>query len=174
MQEATQEKCPHCGASMKMYWHRLTPGIIRALIKARSHVYTTGQNQFHLYKDLTGEHKLTTAEQMNWTKLRFHGLVAKCTTDGERDAGYWLITSRGFKFLRGEIQIPIKVQTFRNRVTDHADQLVTITQVMGSTPYFEKRDQFDYEFYPVTLPEPTPEAMPIPVEFDEKGQGMLV
>lgn len=169
--ENEHTKCPHCGASMKMYWHRLTPGIIKALIKARSHVYRTGINRFHLYDDLVGDTELTTTEQMNWTKLRFHGLVAKSRKDGAIESGYWLITSRGFQFLRGDIAIPKRVQTFRNKVVDHDPDRVDIGQVIGTTPYFERRDQFDYDY---ATTQHTEEIMPTPVTFDEEGQGMLI
>lgn len=132
------EKCPHCGASMKKFWHRLTPGMTNALIKAYTYVSSVGENKFHLYNDLIGEYKLTTTEQMNWTKLRFHGLVAKYRENGEWVRGYWVITSRGSDYLKGNIQIPVKVQTFRNKVVDHDTELVTVTDVMRSVPYWQK------------------------------------
>lgn len=131
------EYCDHCGAALKSYWHALTPGIIRALIKALNVVRERNKNEFHLYDDLTGSNKLTTTEQMNWTKLRFHGLVAKVKENGEWKRGYWLITKRGGEFLRAKVEIPKKVQTFRNKVVDHSTELVTIRDVIDSTEYWQ-------------------------------------
>src|ERR1035441_5888882 len=99
------ERCPHCGASMTVYEHALTPGLVNALFKAVQFVHRQNRNYFHLQKDLD----LTKSEFTNFQKLRFHALVAK--TD---DPGYWLITARGGEFLRGEVAVPRTVRTFRN------------------------------------------------------------
>jgi len=138
------EYCEHCGASLKKYWHRLTPGMVRALIKANRFVASVKNNKFHLYNDLTEENKLTTVEQMNWTKLRFHGLVAKVKTNGDWERGYWLITRRGGQFLKSEISVPVQVQTFRNKVIGHSVEQVLIKDVIKNLPYFDKSFDFDY------------------------------
>jgi hypothetical protein len=132
--------CEHCGASLKKFWHRLTPGLVRALIKFRRAVHEKNRNSLHLYQDLTGENQLTTAEQMNWTKLRFHGLVAKA-----KEEKHWLITKRGAQFLNGEIEVPKRVQTFRNRVVAHDAEMVFIKNVIGEVPYFESRQDFEFD-----------------------------
>lgn len=136
--------CETCGAGLKKYWHRVTPGMVKTLIKARRHVDASQKNEFHLYKDLTGDNALTTVEQMNWTKLRFHGLVAKVKRNGEWEYGYWLITKRGGQFLKGEIAIPHRVQTFRNKVVAHDSTLVYIKDVIGEMPYFDNNIEFEY------------------------------
>ena len=122
----------------------MTPGMTQALIKARRHVTQTNSNEFHLYNDLTGENALTTVEQMNWTKLRFHGLVAKVKKNGSWKHGYWLITKRGGEFLNGQLAIPHRVQTFRNKVVAHDSQLVFIKDVIGEKPNFDS--EFDFEY----------------------------
>lgn len=131
------EKCPCCGAKLEKYTQKLTPGLVKTLAKVYKYVADGHANDFHLYKDLKGEYELSTAEQMNWTKLRFHGLVAKIKNGSERKLGYWCITSRGKDFLLGKIMIPSFVITFRNKIDDRSTELVDISDVMKKHPYWQ-------------------------------------
>lgn len=133
------EHCPTCGHSMKAYFHTLTPGLVSVLITAIEFVHASGKNQFHLQDDL----HLSVNAFCNVTKLRFHALIAK--VDGK--PGFWLITARGGRFLRGEIAVPSKVKTFRNRVIEHSTELIHINELKGKIPEFEK--EFAYEVQPV-------------------------
>lgn len=140
------ELCPHCGAKMKAYWHRLTPGIVKALVKMRAGIAKTQVNKINPSVDLDGtDHEMTKNERSNLSKLRFHALIAKVNEDGERQQGEWLITKRGFAFLRGEEAVPMRVKTYRNKVVDHDERLVTIGDVIGSTPYFERLEDIEAE-----------------------------
>lgn len=126
-----------------IYWHPITPGLVGGLIKLRRHVGKTGINSVHTSKDLNGtENELTKFEYGNWSKLRFHGLVAK---DKDAGAGYWLITKKGYAFLRGE-PIQQKVMTQHNEVKDHNDVWVTIEDVHGSTPHFVDITNLERDF----------------------------
>jgi hypothetical protein len=136
----SENKCDHCGASLKKYWHRITPGLVSALVKFYVAVCDKGENDIHLLREMTGEQKLLPHEWNNWTKLRFHGLVAK--TD---HAGSWLLTHRGAEFLKGQLSIPVEVQTYRNEVTGHSDQTVFIKDVVGKLPYFEAREDIRFD-----------------------------
>ena len=133
-------KCEHCGASLKKYWHRITPGLVSALVKFYVAICNKGENDIHLLREMTGEQKLEPHEWNNWTKLRFHGLVAK--TDR---SGYWLLTHRGAEFLKGRLAIPVEVQTYRNEVVGHSDQEVFIKDVVGKLPYFEAREDIKFD-----------------------------
>ena len=64
--------CHHCGASLKKYWHRITPGLVKTLAKVYERVCEKGEN--HVAK---GELKLSHGEYGNFQKLRFHALIAK-------------------------------------------------------------------------------------------------
>lgn len=139
--------CEHCGAKLRQYRVPLTKGIIKALVKFRSAVYFKNRNRIHLLKDMADTpYELTRHEWNNFTRLRFHGLVAKYKENGEHVSGYWLITHRGAQFLNGEIQIPESVMIFRNKVVEHSENYVTITNVMKdeTIPYFEKRGDIEY------------------------------
>lgn len=157
------EICEHCGSHIKPHKQRLTPGMVHALVKARKAVYLLNRNSFHLYDDLVGENQLTTTEQMNWTKLRFHGLVAKVKNeDGSPKRGYWLITSRGFAFLRGEISIPNFVVTKQNKVIERSTTKVNLASVIGSMPYWDSYSDFEYSTTHDNDEELEPENSPTP------------
>ena len=135
------DDCPTCGAGMKAFWHTLNPGLVSILVKAIQFVHAAGKNEFHLQKDL----HLSVNEFSNFTKLRFHALVAK--VDGK--PGYWCITRCGGMFLRGEVSVPLRVKTFRNQVKDHSPELVHIDELKGRIPAFER--EYACEVQPVTL-----------------------
>lgn len=146
--ELTDEEniCPHCGAKMQAYWHKLTPGLVGALVKLRAGVDKSKVNHINPDKDLDGTpHELKKNERSNLSKLRFHGLIAKYKEGGERIQGEWLITRRGFAFLRGEEAVPSKVKTYRNKVVDHDPRLITISEVFGEVPYFERLQDIEVE-----------------------------
>lgn len=130
-----KEHCANCHASMKMFWHNITPGLVGCLIKAIEYVKKNG-NHFNLQKDLN----LSKTEYNNFQKLRFHGLIAH---SGDK-VGYWLITKRGGAFLRNEVAIPAGVKTFRNRVEGHTEEMVRISDFKNQYPTFQT--EFAYEF----------------------------
>jgi len=136
------EKCPHCGAAMNKYWHKLTPGLVKTLIEVYKHVSASGEN-----KVSKKELKLNHSQYGNFQKLRFHALIAKYKVNGEWHKGEWLITQRGADFLKCTIQIPEKVQTFRNRVEDHSPELVTVADVMRSDPYWQTDFKTDTDIF---------------------------
>jgi len=131
------ERCLHCGANLKAFWHNLNPGLVSVLIKCIQFVHEHNKNEFHLQNDL----RLNVNEFSNFTKLRFHALVAK--VDGKQ--GYWLITARGGQFLRGEIAVPQRVKTFRNRVQEHSTELIHIDQLKGKVPEFQREYAYEYQ-----------------------------
>lgn len=140
------EYCPHCGAKMQSYWHRLTPGIVKALVKMRAGIAKSGVNHINPAKDLDGtDLELTKNERGNLSKLRFHALIAKYSENHKRQQGEWLITRRGFAFLRGEESVPRRVKTYRNRVVDHDEVLVTIADILHDVPYFERLQDIEAE-----------------------------
>lgn len=120
-----QTKCPTCGASAKAYWHKLTPGLVRALLVMARKVREKNLNVVN-----KNELQLDHSQYGNFQKLRFHGLIAKHIVNGEWHRGEWLITSRGGQFLRAQISVPAKVKTFRNRVVEHSKELTWIKEVM--------------------------------------------
>lgn len=152
-------RCQCCGASMKKFWHKVTPGIAIALIKLNKAVNITGRNDVNIYRmppDLTFEH----TELTNWTKMRFNALVAKIRIAGTVKRGHWCITRKGYQFLAGK-EIPQETQSFRNKVSAHSDVMVTISQVLRSHPKWQTIDQIRFDYA-----EPT-------IEMDEDIDGSL-
>lgn len=144
----TQEVCPHCGASLKKYWHRLTPGLVKTLVKFYQGVCNKSENK--LTKD---DLELTHSEYGNFQKLRFHALIAKVKVDGHWDRRTWLLTRRGADFLKGRIEVPHRVQTFRNEVIGHDPRTVFVKDVIDLEPYFESYDDFKNQMDFMELPE---------------------
>lgn len=141
------ERCPHCNASMKQYWHRLAPGAVSALIKLLKAVHYYGRNSIHLHDEMKAggdpAWRLSDFEWNNFSILRFHGLAHQDEKKPHR-SGYWLITKRGGEFLRGEISVPKRVKTFRDKVIEHSPELVHIRNFAGKTPEFESSKAYEY------------------------------
>lgn len=143
-----QHNCPHCGASLKKYWHKLTPGLVRALVKVYKVISEKSENC--VSKD---DLDLTHSEYGNFQKLRFHALIAKYKVDGKWQRGKWLMTKRGGDFLKGKIAVPAKVQTFRNKVVAHDFQRVYVKDILSVEPYFEHYEDFANQMDYFDLPE---------------------
>lgn len=140
-------KCPYCGANMKAYWHTLTPGLVSGLVEAIKFVVSHSRNSFHLQRDLN----LSKSMYNNFQKLRFHALVAKI----DEKPGYWLITNRGGQFLRGEIEVPRQVLTFRNKVQTHSGDKVHMRQFRDKVPYYEAEFAYETRRTAITPTQPT-------------------
>ncbi len=142
------DQCPYCEASLKEYWHKLTPLLVNGLIKMKQKIINKNENRIHLQNDLN----LSKTEYNNFQKLRFHGLIAHCKdSNGIRESGYWLLTKRGNEFLNGSLAIPSRVRTFRNHVVDHDHRFVHIKDVIGSTPFVEGIDDIQYTLHNLSL-----------------------
>lgn len=152
----SDEKCPHCGANMKIWRQRLTPGLAYVLIKFRQTVISRNINKVNPAKNMN----LTKTEYNNFQKLRYHALIAK-----HDNKGYWLLTRRGNQFVKGKVAIPESVYTFRNKIVKKSEGFVTIEQVIGSTPYWD--DNFEFEQY--DLKEINEDYI-----FDREGQGKII
>lgn len=129
--------CNECGASMKAFWQRITPGQVKALIQMSQKVRESGQNRVSKH-DL----ELSHGGYANLPKLRYHGLIDKVKNeDGKIIKGEWVITARGVQFLRGDISIPKEVLTFRNKVIEVSDDTTWIKEVMKKDEWFQSEYQ---------------------------------
>ena len=144
--DTTDTQCDHCGAPLRKYWHTLTPGMVSALTKFRRAVHQKNANSIHLRHDMDGtDFELERDEWTNFTKLRYHGLAVHHKDAGK---GYWLLTKRGAAFLRNELAVPKRVQTFRNSVIDHDPNKVMIGDITSEIPRFEYLAIIDFD--PIT------------------------
>lgn len=129
--------CEHCGARLSARWERISPLLIHCLTKFYDAILQNGENEISISKQIN----FTKSEYNNFQKLRFHGLVAKI----KDKSGYWLLTSRGADFLHGRICLPIRVKIFRNHIVEKDTNYVYIKDILGTTPYLDKKDDFIYE-----------------------------
>ena len=136
--------CEHCGQKIREYRVTITPMMIKTLVKFRMAVTDKGVNEVHILNDMKDkDYELTRHEWNNFSRLRFHALVAKV----ENESGYWLITKRGADFLNGKIEIPKSVWVNNNKVVDHDDILVNVKDIAGSLPYLEKFEDIVYRSF---------------------------
>jgi len=108
-------------------------------VAALCHLYR--QHEYAHIPGLVRKHGLPISASADFSKLRFWGLVEELDdirADGSPRNGYWRITPKGRKFVRGEITIP-KYRLFLSGidlgVPEDSPQL-GIREALGS--------QFDY------------------------------
>ena len=136
------KRCLCCQASMGKSTHRMTKVLVTSLVKMARGVAIKHENDIRVDK-LPNDLALTHIERCNFHKLRMHGLIARVKIEGTVKRGRWLITRRGWQFIQGNENIPSFVQSFRNKVVSHSDQLVSVKDVLGESPYCENiSDQY--------------------------------
>ena len=139
------EKCPHCGANKKVYKHNLSIGLVETLKKVGLAIKTKGVNDIHLQK----ETDLTNNQYNNFQKLRYFGLVHHVKKDGKIMSGRWLITGKGFAFLRGDLICRKWTKTFRNKIYEVPELSSDVDAQIISSDYkfifeFNKLDTREY------------------------------
>jgi hypothetical protein len=112
---------------MVEYKHSLSMTLIQAFRKVAEHAPKTGY--FHI-----GEVDLLIAERTNLIKLQYWDLILKLG-DEKNHGGRWLISKKGWQWLRGEIALPKHVWTYRGEVQKHEGKLVTVSDVTGGWKY---------------------------------------
>lgn len=128
------ETCAHCGAKLDGRWEKLTPGIVRNLVKLWVRVVDTGQNSVHLQRDL----ELDKNEYNNFQKLRYFALIAK----DRKLRGHWLVTRRGAEFIHGKARVHQKVLIFRNHIKERSTETVGIFDVLKCDQYWPSKEDF--------------------------------
>lgn len=125
------------------YKHAILPGHVQALAKFKRAIIYKGENSVHREQDLNGTvNELDKRESANLTFLRYHGLLVK---DDNKDAGYWLLTTRGNEFLTGKRTIPKFAIVRDNQVIDHEGPEVSVKDVWADAPYWDKKEDIVVE-----------------------------
>lgn len=122
---------------MKIWKHRLTPGLVNIFMKFVEAIKSKGINNVHLQDEV----HLTKNEYNNFQKLRYFGLVAK----GEK-TGNWVLTKRGLAFVRSEEPVSLWVGTFRNLIEERSEETVYINNFINKGflgEWFQKEFDFD-------------------------------
>lgn len=131
---ADRERCANCGSSMCAYEYAhdatsatLLVAMARAVARAlEAGVPFTEANRVHVQREVNRLYGYAVASAT--TRARYLGLVAKVRGKrGRHDqAAGWLVTRRGWKFLRGE-PVPATVRVFRGEIVGRAAEGDTIT-----------------------------------------------
>ena len=80
---------------------------------------------------------LTHTERSQLSKMRQHGLVVQPKDErGVKRPRHWLITTKGWQFLRGE-KIPAKVIVFDNQVLGHEGGTTDIRRLLNDPGFYE-------------------------------------
>jgi hypothetical protein len=130
------ERCFNCTASMEEYVFHLD--VLDALLvlgmgnivkeRVRKGMLFTEANAVHV-QSMLNKYYSVPSRTTQCSKL---GLIAKVKNKkGKHDKSRgWLITKRGFQFLRGE-KVPAMVKVWRNEILEHFDELITIGEAFA-------------------------------------------
>lgn len=103
--------CTSCGAKLRQYKHSLNELLIQALATLAAAGGCTNIARIGL----------THNQICNFAKLRYWHLIARYGSEG-----IWRITSRGYKFLSGAIEIQKSVITYRGELVGFAGELINV------------------------------------------------
>lgn len=114
---------------MRSHKEHLNKHKVSMLKQAAQEIIATGTNEFSIKIYWNDPNNYN-----NFQKLRYHGLVAHITNDGKIVRGQWLVTSNGWKFLKGELALPVWVEVQDNHIVARSDILKKIDSIYdGST-----------------------------------------
>ena len=124
--------CDRCLRVIKIYKYGLSTmmaGIMKTMAAATKE---TGQRELDM-NTLAFTHN----ERSQLSKMRQHGLIVQPkNAEGVKKARHWLITTKGWQFLRGE-DIPAKVVVFDNQVLGHDGGTANIRRILGEPGFYE-------------------------------------
>lgn len=127
--------CANCGESMSIYTYSVSYLDVKLLCAMADIVNRridggmnfTEANKIHLQTEIEDYNLIS--RQTITSKLGLIAKVIKGKTH-DRKAG-WVITSRGFEFLRGE-KVPRMVNVFHNRIEERFDETISMAEVLGT------------------------------------------
>ena len=145
------EVCSCCGGKVFEHSHSLSKGLVNTLIQVKKFVALTQKNKVHPIKDLL----LSNYEYNNMQKLRYFGLIAHYTNPETKkmESGYWLLTRNGNKFLNGNLDMPMRVKTMKNKISGKSKERIFLSNVLTSEdiPYWDDYKtpvENEVNFYP--------------------------
>lgn len=125
------EKCPHCGAKVVRYRHRMSKGlagIMGIMFDKRA------KGGYHMHFDDLG---LNRSQCQNLPKLQYFGAVYQA--DNYKNSGRWCLTIAGEAFITGRRAMPEVVETYRGELVGSSDKLVMIGD-LGDDPPMTRQD----------------------------------
>lgn len=139
------ERCRCCGASLVMPVSSLTKGLVGILVACANE----GRRKRTYIID-TANVNLSHSQLNNLQKLRHFGLVVKHLDGDTHVPRHWVITTRGWQFLAGEVRVFKQMRSFRNRIVHWSEEeaveipMVSISDVMGDKddPYWLQKSDY--------------------------------
>lgn len=127
-------KCSHCHHSINIYEYPINKVMVKFL-RAMAKATDDGQSREVDVEKVSVIHH----ERTQITKLRIHGLIAKVKDEkGHHKARMWLITKKGWDFLRG-VEVPRKVVIYNNQVLGHTGGMVTVGRIDSDSATYDKK-----------------------------------
>lgn len=127
---ANDGHCDRCLRVIKVYKYGISTMMANNIKKMAAATKETGERAIDMETlDLTHN------ERSQVSKMRQHGLVVQAKEGDHKKARHWLITTKGWQFLRGE-DIPGKVIVFDNQVLGH-EGVANIRRILGEPGFYE-------------------------------------
>lgn len=128
---ANDGHCDRCLRVIKVYKYGISTMMADIMKKMAEATKQTGHRDIDM--ETLG---LTHNERSQVSKMRQHGLIVQTKEDGHKKARHWLVTVKGWQFLRGE-DIPAKVVVFDNQVLGHEGGTANIRRILGEPGFYE-------------------------------------
>lgn len=124
--EQNNGHCSRCSQTIKIYRYKINKVHATFLKAMAKKVSESGHNDVDI-----SEIGLSYSTRSQVTKMRQHGLIARVKNDsGKQTASHWLITNKGWDFLKGK-PIPQIVVVYNNQVLGHDGGLITFNEALG-------------------------------------------
>lgn len=120
------DTCSACGQRIQQaHKETMNKNLLTGLQAAARNIISSGRNDFDLH-ELFSTYNLYN----NFQKLRYFGMVHHVKdTHGNRVRGHWLITRRGWAFLRGEVEAHKWVTIRGNHIVERSHETVSVRDV---------------------------------------------
>lgn len=129
---ANDGHCDRCLRVIKVYKYQVSKTMAKIMREMAKATKGTGERAIDM-ETLD----LTHTERSQLSKMRQHGLIVQPKDDrGVKKPRHWLITTKGWQFLRGE-QIPAKVVVFDNQVLGHEGGVTDIRRLLDDPGFYE-------------------------------------
>ena len=119
--------CQTCGAKTVEYRHRLSKGIVSALIK----LYEKARASPFLISELGLSH----SQMANFQKLAYWRLADRAVLPGDRKGGVWAVSIHGEAFIRGLSRMREIAVTYRGNIQRHEGTEIYIFSVIEGYQY---------------------------------------
>lgn len=143
--------CRDCGRTLNTNgrWEQINRKQAGALWKLLLAVRHYGRNEVHIRREMfevkDALFQLSYDEINNFGKLRVHGLAVHVEHEGQRKAGYWLLTRRGSLFLKNLAAIPLRVRVVDGHPVEHSQQTIYLRDLAWNEPWYSQIPPFDVE-----------------------------